>query len=252
MVSAAVPGDSGARTALSSRFLPPLPPNNDRQQPTIEKQNPLQACNPANYARVHAKPRCPAPGCKTALTVVNSYACKACGATVCLAHRHGPDHGCAAAAAAARARAAAEGGSSRPGAAAAFRAFRQALQRQGSGGKAALAPPPPRPPPPPLSAALEAAAAAQRLVGGGGRVPAPPAPRPPASPRSAAVAAAERRAASAAARPPSAATTAATASASPRARCPVCGLACGSARALRAHHTAAHPGAAPLPVCVLS
>jgi len=178
----------------------------------------VQACVPANYARVHAKPRCPVPGCRTALSLVNAYDCKGCGSRVCLAHRHATDHGCAAAARAAAAGAAAR----RPGLAGAWARLKRTLSGGDGGGTGAGAP----------SSSGQAAAAASAAV----RLAGQPPPPPSRSPRSAAGTAAERRAAA------RAATLA----------CPVCGLGCGSAKAVRAHHTAAHPGAAPLPACVLS
>lgn len=46
-------------------------------------------CNPANYQKVHNKPRCPAAGCREKLTSINTYACKECGRKVCLKHRCG-------------------------------------------------------------------------------------------------------------------------------------------------------------------
>lgn len=51
-------------------------------------------CDPANYARVHHKPRCGAPGCKEKLTTINTYRCKNCGVKVCLKHRDVDDHKC--------------------------------------------------------------------------------------------------------------------------------------------------------------
>ena len=51
-------------------------------------------CDPANYARVHRKPRCPVPGCKEKLTATNTYRCKECRVDVCLKHRFGKDHRC--------------------------------------------------------------------------------------------------------------------------------------------------------------
>ena len=53
-----------------------------------------QACDPANYAKVHKRPRCPAAGCRDKLTTINRYRCKTCGATVCLRHRFASDHQC--------------------------------------------------------------------------------------------------------------------------------------------------------------
>ncbi len=55
----------------------------------------MQACDPQNYARVHAKPKCPCAGCRERLTTINAYRCKECGTTVCLKHRLPADHGCA-------------------------------------------------------------------------------------------------------------------------------------------------------------
>ncbi len=51
-------------------------------------------CDPANYARVHRKPRCPVLGCKEKLTATNTYRCKECRVDVCLKHRFGKDHRC--------------------------------------------------------------------------------------------------------------------------------------------------------------
>lgn len=67
-------------------------------------------CDPANYARVHKKPRCPAKGCKERLTSINSYQCKDCSQKVCLKHRLAMDHACAGPAAAANAAGSAAGG----------------------------------------------------------------------------------------------------------------------------------------------
>lgn len=58
-------------------------------------------CDPANYDRVHRKPRCPVAGCREKLGAVNSYTCKECGAAVCLKHRLPADHKCVGRAAAA-------------------------------------------------------------------------------------------------------------------------------------------------------
>ena len=66
-------------------------------------------CDPANYARVHKKPRCPARGCKEKLTTINTYTCKDCKAAVCLRHRLAQDHQCAGPSAASAAAAAAGG-----------------------------------------------------------------------------------------------------------------------------------------------
>eukprot|EP00873_Tetraselmis_striata_P002160 jgi/Tetstr1/422424/TSEL_013262.t1 len=54
-----------------------------------------EGCDTANYAKVHKKPRCPAPSCKEKLNSVNTYRCKDCGIEVCLKHRFPADHGCA-------------------------------------------------------------------------------------------------------------------------------------------------------------
>jgi predicted nucleic acid binding AN1-type Zn finger protein len=51
-------------------------------------------CDPSNYAKVHHKPRCSAPGCKERLREVNTYRCKTCGKDVCMAHRFESDHAC--------------------------------------------------------------------------------------------------------------------------------------------------------------
>ncbi len=52
-------------------------------------------CDPANYARVHQRPKCPAPQCKERIGPTNAYDCRACGRRVCIRHRHPEDHGCA-------------------------------------------------------------------------------------------------------------------------------------------------------------
>lgn len=62
-------------------------------------------CDPANYDRVHRKPRCPVAGCREKLGAVNSYTCKECGAAVCLKHRLPADHKCVGRAAAAASKA---------------------------------------------------------------------------------------------------------------------------------------------------
>ncbi|EFJ44181.1 hypothetical protein VOLCADRAFT_45245, partial [Volvox carteri f. nagariensis] len=51
-------------------------------------------CDPANYDRVHKKPRCPVSGCKEKLTTINAYRCKHCSQRVCLRHRDPGDHKC--------------------------------------------------------------------------------------------------------------------------------------------------------------
>lgn len=53
-----------------------------------------QGCDPANYDRVMKKPRCPAPGCKERLNLVNTHTCKHCATAVCMGHRFPDDHSC--------------------------------------------------------------------------------------------------------------------------------------------------------------
>ena len=53
-------------------------------------------CDPSNYQKVHAKKRCPVPGCREKLTAVSSFTCKDCATVVCLKHRLGSDHACSA------------------------------------------------------------------------------------------------------------------------------------------------------------
>ena len=53
-----------------------------------------QDCEPSNYAKVNKKPRCPVPGCKEKLNVVNTHVCKHCKTSVCLKHRFADDHSC--------------------------------------------------------------------------------------------------------------------------------------------------------------
>eukprot|EP00898_Chlorokybus_atmophyticus_P007593 jgi/Chlat1/7835/Chrsp66S07283 len=53
------------------------------------------ACDPANYARVKKRRRCPVPGCKEALTFSNKFACRDCHTDICLRHRFAKDHACA-------------------------------------------------------------------------------------------------------------------------------------------------------------
>ncbi len=85
----------------------PLPPSHPLRPPGIRlgaKDDPnvvferhsRTECDPANYARVHHKPRCSAPGCKEKLTTINAFTCKSCGLRVCLKHRDVDDHKCAA------------------------------------------------------------------------------------------------------------------------------------------------------------
>ena len=54
----------------------------------------VQDCEPSNYAKVNKKPRCPVPGCKEKLNIVNTHTCKHCNASVCLKHRFAEDHAC--------------------------------------------------------------------------------------------------------------------------------------------------------------
>ncbi|KAF6259729.1 hypothetical protein COO60DRAFT_981515 [Scenedesmus sp. NREL 46B-D3] len=63
-------------------------------------------CDPANYARVMKKKKCPVPGCREKLTTINTYTCKSCKQTVCLKHRLENDHKCSGNTAAAAASAA--------------------------------------------------------------------------------------------------------------------------------------------------
>ncbi|WIA16768.1 hypothetical protein OEZ85_013418 [Tetradesmus obliquus] len=51
-------------------------------------------CDPANYARVKQKKKCPVQGCREKLTTINTYTCKACCQAVCLKHRLEGDHKC--------------------------------------------------------------------------------------------------------------------------------------------------------------
>ncbi|DBB10635.1 TPA: hypothetical protein ACH3X3_007144 [Trebouxia sp. C0006] len=53
-----------------------------------------QDCDPANYAKVHQRPKCPAKGCREKLGAINTYTCKECGAQVCLKHRFPEAHQC--------------------------------------------------------------------------------------------------------------------------------------------------------------
>ncbi len=53
-----------------------------------------QDCDPANYAKVHQRPKCPAKGCREKLGTVNTYTCKECGVQVCLKHRFPETHQC--------------------------------------------------------------------------------------------------------------------------------------------------------------
>jgi hypothetical protein len=51
-------------------------------------------CDPANYARVMKKKKCPVQGCREKLTTINTYTCKSCKQAVCLRHRLENDHKC--------------------------------------------------------------------------------------------------------------------------------------------------------------
>lgn len=51
-------------------------------------------CDPANYAAVHAKRKCPVPNCREKLAASNRYTCRACGMDVCLKHRFPTSHSC--------------------------------------------------------------------------------------------------------------------------------------------------------------
>lgn len=53
-----------------------------------------QGCDPANYAKVHQRPKCPAKGCREKLGAINTYKCKECGKQVCLKHRFPEAHQC--------------------------------------------------------------------------------------------------------------------------------------------------------------
>ncbi|MEW5298137.1 MAG: hypothetical protein WDW36_001290 [Sanguina aurantia] len=83
-----------------------LPPGADVHA-VFEAHTRQGGCDPANYDRVHKRPKCPAAGCKEKLGFSNTYECRACLTKVCLKHRHGGDHGCAAIQAAQKAEAAA-------------------------------------------------------------------------------------------------------------------------------------------------
>lgn len=60
-----------------------------------ERHNSTGACDPANYAAVHAKRTCPVQGCREKLTTSNKYTCRDCGKEVCLKHRFATSHACA-------------------------------------------------------------------------------------------------------------------------------------------------------------
>ncbi|KAG2453069.1 hypothetical protein HYH02_002402 [Chlamydomonas schloesseri] len=74
--------------AKSVRMTPGTDPN------ALFEQHTRTDCDPANYDRVHKKPRCPVAGCKTKLTTINRYRCKHCNQAICLKHRDPADHRC--------------------------------------------------------------------------------------------------------------------------------------------------------------
>ncbi|KAI8474242.1 MAG: hypothetical protein J3K34DRAFT_408603 [Monoraphidium minutum] len=51
----------------------------------FERHGAAGGCDPRNYGRATAKPRCPARGCKERLTAINTYSCKVCPPGVPLA-----------------------------------------------------------------------------------------------------------------------------------------------------------------------
>lgn len=61
---------------------------------TYTRHSSSSACDPANYAKVHKKQRCPVPNCREKLTTVNVHRCKECGINTCLKHRLTKDHNC--------------------------------------------------------------------------------------------------------------------------------------------------------------
>ena len=60
----------------------------------VFEQHTASDCDPSHWAKVHAKRRCPVPGCKEKLVASNTYECRDCGTTVCLKHRFSTDHAC--------------------------------------------------------------------------------------------------------------------------------------------------------------
>ena len=60
----------------------------------VFEQHTASDCDPSHWAKVHAKRRCPVPGCKEKLVASNTYECRDCGTTVCLKHRFSTDHTC--------------------------------------------------------------------------------------------------------------------------------------------------------------
>ena len=71
-----------------------MPVQQVAETPRHRDRHTVTDCDPANYARVHRKPRCPVPGCKEKMTATNTYRCKECCVDVCLKHRFGKDHRC--------------------------------------------------------------------------------------------------------------------------------------------------------------
>ena len=51
-------------------------------------------CQPKSMEAKPTKTRCPVPGCRQALTVLNKFECKVCHTVVCLQHRYGDQHSC--------------------------------------------------------------------------------------------------------------------------------------------------------------
>eukprot|EP00246_Nothoceros_aenigmaticus_P012936 TRINITY_DN4208_c0_g1_i1.p1 TRINITY_DN4208_c0_g1~~TRINITY_DN4208_c0_g1_i1.p1 ORF type:complete len:270 (-),score=11.23 TRINITY_DN4208_c0_g1_i1:508-1317(-) len=67
------------------------------EDPNITWDRHVQSgCDPSNYAEVTKKLHCPVPRCKEVLSLSNKVQCKECRREVCLKHRFGPDHNCAA------------------------------------------------------------------------------------------------------------------------------------------------------------
>ncbi|PNW78617.1 hypothetical protein CHLRE_09g389750v5 [Chlamydomonas reinhardtii] len=119
-------------------------------------------CDPANYDRVHKKPRCPVAGCKTKLTTINRYRCKHCSQAICLKHRDPADHRCAEVQAANRQQ---RGGffSSRPPAATSAAAASSSGRSSGAASAASSRPPSaPRPAPGAASSVTTTSPAAAR------------------------------------------------------------------------------------------
>ena len=72
----------------------PLASTQDDANLAWERHRTSGACDEANYARVHKKPVCPAPGCRQKLNLSNKVVCKNCGIATCLKHRFPEDHKC--------------------------------------------------------------------------------------------------------------------------------------------------------------